>query len=69
LLLFCCCRVRRRVSNEKMYSYWVRLNAVFFYGLNVLLGLAVMTWLSCKTSKNACYSCRRPPAGFKLREP
>ena len=30
-----------------MYSYWVRLNAVFFYGLNVLLGLAVCTWLSC----------------------
>ena len=30
-----------------MNSYWVRLNAVFFYGLNVLLGLAIAAWVSC----------------------
>mmetsp|Transcript_12752 Transcript_12752/g.37972 ORF Transcript_12752/g.37972 Transcript_12752/m.37972 type:complete len:178 (+) Transcript_12752:199-732(+) len=30
-----------------MHTYWVRLNAVFFYGLNVLLGLSVAAWLSC----------------------
>lgn len=30
-----------------MHTYWVRLNAVFFYGLNVLLGLSVCAWLSC----------------------
>ncbi|KAJ8614245.1 hypothetical protein CTAYLR_001188 [Chrysophaeum taylorii] len=34
-------------GTRSMHTYWVRLNAVFFYGLNVLLGLAVMTWLSC----------------------
>ncbi|KAH8078811.1 hypothetical protein JL720_9560 [Aureococcus anophagefferens] len=30
-----------------MHTYWVRLNAVFFYGLNVLLGLSVAAWFSC----------------------
>ena len=30
-----------------MHTYWVRLNAVFFYGLNVLLSLSVAAWLSC----------------------
>ena len=30
-----------------MHTYWVRLNAVFFYGLNVLLGLSVCAWISC----------------------
>mmetsp|Transcript_6181 Transcript_6181/g.16123 ORF Transcript_6181/g.16123 Transcript_6181/m.16123 type:complete len:175 (+) Transcript_6181:45-569(+) len=43
-----------------MHSYWVRLNAVFFYGLNVLLGLAVMTWLSCLQQDLALGSHPRP---------
>ena len=30
-----------------MHTYWVRLNAVFFYGLNVLLGLSCCAWVSC----------------------
>ncbi|KAJ1446010.1 signal peptidase 22kDa subunit [Pelagophyceae sp. CCMP2097] len=32
-----------------MHTYWVRANAVFFYGLNVLLGLAIAAWASCLT--------------------
>ena len=29
-----------------MHTVWVRLNAVVFFGLTVLLVLAVLTWLS-----------------------
>lgn len=31
-----------------MHTYWVRANAVFFYGLNVLMGMACVCWLSCQ---------------------
>ena len=39
------------MAQEKMHTVWVRLNAVVFFGLTVIVCLAVITWFSTITHR------------------